>query len=73
VASHNAGDRRDYYLSLSTGAAHYDPRQPQSLDELIRQGDAAMYQEKASKPSRGALAVPDHFRRRNTGLRLVGS
>jgi hypothetical protein len=32
-----------------------------------------MYQEKASKPSRGALAVPDHFRRRNTGLRLVGS
>jgi len=37
---------RKYFLSLSTGVARYDPGNPSSLDTLIAQADALMYEKK---------------------------
>lgn len=35
-----------YKLSLSVGVAHFDPRKPVTLQELMRQADAALYRHK---------------------------
>jgi diguanylate cyclase (GGDEF)-like protein len=35
-----------YKLSLSVGVAHFDPRKPVTLEELMRQADAALYRHK---------------------------
>jgi two-component system cell cycle response regulator len=35
-----------YSLSLSVGVAHFDPDKPVNLQELLRQADAALYQQK---------------------------
>lgn len=40
---------KKYHLSLSVGAAHYDPGHPSSLDELITRADTLMYREKRKK------------------------
>lgn len=40
-----------FALTLSVGAAQYDPRQPLSLDELLVEADRAMYERKRDKPS----------------------
>ncbi len=40
---------REFALSLSTGIAIFDPEQPQTLDELIREADRLMYQAKQSQ------------------------
>jgi diguanylate cyclase (GGDEF)-like protein len=42
VATHNARGGRPYPLSLSVGAARYDPMRPMGLAELIREADAQM-------------------------------
>ena len=36
----------DYKLSLSVGVAHFDPARPVTLQELMRQADAALYRDK---------------------------
>jgi diguanylate cyclase (GGDEF)-like protein len=46
VASHNARAGRVYELSLSVGAASYDPHEPCSIEELMERADALMYEEK---------------------------
>jgi diguanylate cyclase (GGDEF)-like protein len=38
-----------YELSLSVGAAWFEPRRPKSLGELLEQADLAMYEHKRSK------------------------
>jgi len=43
---YNRREGRNYQLSLSTGTAHYDPETPSTLDELVIQADALMYEEK---------------------------
>jgi GGDEF domain-containing protein len=35
-----------YKLSLSVGVAHFDPRKPVTLQELMRQADTALYRHK---------------------------
>ena len=40
---------RKYRLSLSVGIAVYDPQNPCSLDDLIAQADALMYEKKRNK------------------------
>jgi diguanylate cyclase (GGDEF)-like protein/PAS domain S-box-containing protein len=49
VASRNAAGGRNYQLSLSVGAMHYDPQAPCSIDELMSRADDAMYEEKRAK------------------------
>ena len=41
--------RRRYPLSLSAGVARYDPGNPSSLDALIAQADALMYEKKRTR------------------------
>jgi len=36
-------------LSMSVGVVRYNPREPSSIEELLRLGDAAMYEEKRAK------------------------
>jgi diguanylate cyclase (GGDEF)-like protein len=47
--THNIQETRPYKLSLSFGAAKYDPENPCSLDELLERGDKMMYEHKQSK------------------------
>ncbi len=44
----NAGETR-YELSLSIGAARFDPKNPVSLGELLTQADQAMYRQKRDR------------------------
>ena len=45
----NEAPGRDFTLSLSAGAAVFEPEQPQTLDELIDQADQRMYDAKQSR------------------------
>ena len=49
LETYNENAGRRYKLSLSVGVAHYDPRQPCSLDELLTRADRLMYEQKQSK------------------------
>jgi diguanylate cyclase (GGDEF)-like protein/PAS domain S-box-containing protein len=45
----NSTGKRDYALSLSVGAVHYDPDELCTIDEMIARADSAMYEDKRSK------------------------
>jgi diguanylate cyclase (GGDEF)-like protein len=49
VALYNSEKKRPYALSISVGMAKYDANSPCSLDELIRQADKSMYEQKMLK------------------------
>ena len=49
LGKHDGPDGRRYKLSLSVGAAHFDPASPASLDDLIAKADNSMYEEKRGK------------------------
>jgi two-component system, cell cycle response regulator len=55
-----AGAESRYQLSLSVGVAHFDPQKPVALQELMRQADTALYENKRrgrSRVSEGVLAA----------------
>ncbi|PJC71822.1 MAG: hypothetical protein CO013_12595, partial [Syntrophobacterales bacterium CG_4_8_14_3_um_filter_58_8] len=49
IDAFNAKESRPYKLSLSWGAAIYNPESPLSLDELISAADGLMYAQKKAK------------------------
>lgn len=49
LAEFNRAGGRPYQLSLSLGAAAYDPRDPSPLDQLIERADQAMYRDKRKR------------------------
>jgi diguanylate cyclase (GGDEF)-like protein/PAS domain S-box-containing protein len=49
LANFNARAGLPYQLSLSYGMAHFDPSGPVSVEEVVRQADHAMYEQKRSK------------------------
>ena len=49
ITTYNVKIRRPYKLSCSVGAAHYDPKAPRSLDDILSQADTIMYEEKLMK------------------------
>jgi diguanylate cyclase (GGDEF)-like protein/PAS domain S-box-containing protein len=49
LANFNARPGRPHPLSLSFGMAHFDPTGSVSLEEVVRQADHAMYEQKRSK------------------------
>lgn len=51
VRGHNTTAGRPYELSFSVGVARFDPAHPATVDDLLREADAAMYREKAAKHS----------------------
>ena len=46
---HNLYETRLHRLAISIGLAHFDPANPCTLNELLEQGDTAMYLHKRSK------------------------
>jgi len=52
VETDNARSKREYRLSISTGAAYFDPWSPITIDELLSQADKSMYKQKRTRPSR---------------------
>jgi two-component system cell cycle response regulator len=46
-----AGPENRYKLSLSVGVAHFDPGKPATLQELLRQADTALYEDKRKNRS----------------------
>lgn len=63
-----------YNLSLSVGVAHFDPDEPATLQELMKQADIALYQHKRKKrsavPGSVAAAAPSNGYRRPAPLEL---
>lgn len=49
VGDANAGAAVPWHLSLSVGVAAFDPERPVTLNELVREADAAMYAAKQKK------------------------
>jgi diguanylate cyclase (GGDEF)-like protein len=49
--AHNKKVNRSYKLSISFGIKEYDPQSPCSLEDLIKQADKLMYEDKKSKKS----------------------
>ena len=49
VSMHNKKMKRSYKLSFSIGIANFDPKNPCSIDELLVQADALMYDNKKHK------------------------
>jgi len=45
----NSVSNRSYRLSMSAGAAFYDPESPCSIEELLAQGDKSMYERKKNR------------------------
>jgi diguanylate cyclase (GGDEF)-like protein len=46
VEQFNESNQRSYFLSISMGVAHYTPKFPMSLAELMTEADRAMYEQK---------------------------
>jgi two-component system, cell cycle response regulator len=49
IRDYNAKVSQDYKLSISVGAAQFDPEYPISIDELLSKADALMYAQKRSR------------------------
>jgi diguanylate cyclase (GGDEF)-like protein/PAS domain S-box-containing protein len=45
----NSQESRKYPISISFGVAHYDPAQPNPLDEILKEADHSMYAQKQAK------------------------
>jgi two-component system cell cycle response regulator len=50
IKNYNRREAGTFTLSLSVGAAYFDPAEPLGLDELISSADTAMYAQKVSRP-----------------------
>ena len=59
VELHNAQGIRPYKVSLSVGKANYDPHNPVTIEDLMRQADELMYEAKMSKANRARVLVGD--------------
>jgi GGDEF domain-containing protein len=46
LAKYNEAHDHPWKISASIGIAYYDPNSPISLDDLLRQADEALYQNK---------------------------
>lgn len=53
INRYNAKPDQPYKLSCSVGTAHYDPKDPKSLDDLLSEADTVMYEDKLKKKSAG--------------------
>ncbi len=52
IADFNAGQNGSFTLSASIGTAFFDSSNPRSIDDLMREADMLMYQEKQKKKER---------------------
>ena len=54
----NSDPNQRYELSLSVGTVEYDPASPLTLDDLMRQADKLMYEEKKKKHQEQCVDSP---------------
>lgn len=54
IDSFNKSETRPYALSMSVGAAHYNPSKPATLKELVDNADRLMYEDKQGKRTRSS-------------------
>lgn len=59
VEEFNSGEGREYKLSFSIGLANYEHEKKQSVDDLLRAADEAMYREKHQKKDAGGVSRND--------------
>ncbi len=57
LTDHNRHQQRDRLLSLSIGVAYYDAQNPATLDELLKQADFMMYEQKKQNQKQKRDAV----------------
>ncbi len=60
----NTDTSRPYKLSLSVGTAEFNPDRPTTLEDLLAQADARMYEYKRARPARGRDTQPTPLRQR---------
>jgi diguanylate cyclase (GGDEF)-like protein/PAS domain S-box-containing protein len=53
LADYNRKVQKGYQLSLSIGFVYYEPQNPSTLDDLLKQADDLMYEQKKQKQKRG--------------------
>jgi diguanylate cyclase (GGDEF)-like protein len=58
IEARNAQPGRAYRLSLSFGAAYFDPNEPCALEALLGEADRKMYEQKRGGPSSAFLVRP---------------
>lgn len=60
LRAYNAGSAAAFELRMSIGTVVWDPAHPVTAEELVRAGDARMYEDKRQRPERyqGLLRVP---------------
>jgi diguanylate cyclase (GGDEF)-like protein len=51
LARHNSRPDRPFHLAISVGLAWHDPGSPETLEQLLRRADTAMYDEKRQRHS----------------------
>jgi diguanylate cyclase (GGDEF)-like protein len=56
VAAYNARGEHPFELSISLGAAIYDPQEPRSLEALLAEADEAMYEQKRARQTQKAAS-----------------
>jgi GGDEF domain-containing protein len=49
LLEHNRDDKFGIKLSISMGYSYFDPFSPKTVDEMLRQADSMMYENKRSK------------------------
>ncbi|MEQ9619616.1 MAG: diguanylate cyclase [Deltaproteobacteria bacterium] len=54
IDSFQRNETRPYALSMSIGAAHYDPSKPATLENLVSIADELMYEDKQNKKTRSS-------------------
>lgn len=62
IASFNAEGKRDYTVSMSAGMAHWSPENPRTIDDLMSQADALMYENKKQDKLRPSVERRVHPR-----------
>ncbi|MGH9197317.1 MAG: GGDEF domain-containing response regulator, partial [Acidimicrobiia bacterium] len=59
VDDHNRSSTAPYKLSVSIGGAHYDAGKHSSLDDLLKEADVLMYEQKSTPSARPKLLIVD--------------
>jgi len=49
IAAHNAREGRPFRISIGRGVARFDPHNPKSLQQLLDEADARLYEDKRAR------------------------
>jgi diguanylate cyclase (GGDEF)-like protein len=58
IAEQNLSGVRPFRLSLSVGAAFFQPDQPETVEDLLDRADAEMYARKRARRENGGMSLP---------------